>query len=473
MNKNTITNLLGAIAIGALVSSCSVAQKYTRPELNIPVQYKSDISLTGDRVQLPWRTFFKDPQLIALIEKALHNNNDVAVALKTIDQLDLAMKQAKLSILPTAQATIGANRSYPSKNSMNGSMAEQFIGTKYIDDYTLNLGISWEADIWGKTKLRKDQSIADYFGQKENVVALKTRIIVQVAQAYYNLISLDQQLKIAYENVKLSEDILRMMRLQYNSGQVNSLAIEQAEAQKKTAELIIPLAKQNISIQESALSILCGEYPDSISRAESLKSVTPEEIYGSGVPAELLSRRPDLKAAEYAVISLNAKTGLAKTAMYPSISLSAQVGANAFKFNKWFDLPGSITKNLAANLTQPIFQKKELQTAYKTAVIEQEKAAIQFKQAVMTAVGEVSNAMANYKGSTERLNLLSKKGESLDKATKDATLLYKNGMATYLEVISAQSAKLQNELEQNTIELDRLNSMVELYRALGGATDSI
>ena len=159
----------------------------------------------------------------------------------------------------------------------------------------------------GKTKLRKDQSIADYFGQKENVVALKTRIIAQVAQAYYNLISLDQQLKIANENVKLSEDILRMMRLQYNSGQVNSLAIEQAEAQKKTAELIIPLAKQNISIQESALSILCGEYPDSISRAESLKDVTPEEIYGSGVPAELLSRRPDLKAAEYAVISLNAK----------------------------------------------------------------------------------------------------------------------------------------------------------------------
>ena len=164
----------------------------------------------------------------------------------------------------------------------------------------------------GKTKLRKGQTLADYFGQKENVVALKTRITAQVAQAYYNLISLDQQLKIANENVKLSEDILRMMHLQYNSSQINSLAIEQAEAQKKTAELIIPLAKQNISVQESVLSILCGEYPDSISRANSLKSVTPGEIYGSGVPAELLSRRPDLKAAEYAVVSLNAKTGLAK-----------------------------------------------------------------------------------------------------------------------------------------------------------------
>ena len=136
------------------------------------------------------------------------------------------------------------------------------------------------------------------------------------------------------------------------------MAIEQAEAQKKTAELIIPLAKQNISVQESVLSILCGEYPDSISRANSLKSVTPGEIYGSGVPAELLSRRPDLKAAEYAVVSLNAKTGLAKTAMYPSISLSAQVGANSFKFNKWFDLPGSITKTWQQILHNQSFRKR-------------------------------------------------------------------------------------------------------------------
>jgi outer membrane protein TolC len=179
MNKNTITNWLGAIAIGALVSSCSVAQKYTRPELNMPVQYKSEVNLTGDHVQLPWKTFFKDPQLIALIEKALHNNNDVAVALKTIDQLDLAMKQAKLSILPTAQATIGANRSYPSKNSMNGSMAEQFIGTKYIDDYTLNLGISWEADIWGKLNCVKTRVLQIILAKRKMLWLLKPVLLLR------------------------------------------------------------------------------------------------------------------------------------------------------------------------------------------------------------------------------------------------------------------------------------------------------
>ena len=150
----------------------------------------------------------------------------------------------------------------------------------------------------------------------------KSRIVVQVAQAYYNLISLDEQLKIAEQNIELSDNTLKMMNLQFAAGQINSLAVQQSEAQKKTAELLIPLAKQNISIQENALSILCGEYPDKVEREGNLKTMIPENKLSEGLPAQLLSRRPDLKMAEFNVISLNSKTGLAKAAMYPSISLS-------------------------------------------------------------------------------------------------------------------------------------------------------
>jgi len=463
-----LKNFLISGAMALLLMSCAVGKKYTRTDLQVPETYKESVQVTGDTVVLPWKTFFKDPKLIGLIDKALSRNNEVNVALKNIEQLDLIYKQAKLGLMPTLDLTAGANRSWASTNTLNGSLNEQFVGTKYMDDFSAALRLSWEIDIWGKAKMQKESAAAEYFGQKENLNAIKSRIVVQVAQAYYNLISLDEQLKIAEQNIELSNNTLKMMNLQFTAGQINSLAVQQSEAQKKTAELLIPLAKQNISIQENALSILCGEYPAKIEREGNLKTMIPENKLSEGLPAQLLSRRPDLKMAEFNVISLNSKTGLAKAAMYPSISLSPQIGVNSNKFSSWFDIPGSITKAIAANLAAPIFQKKQLKTAYDTALIEQEKAAINFKQSVMTAVGEVSDAMAKSNGSSERLHLLEQRTAILDKGINDALKLYKSGMATYLEVITAQNNKLQNDLEAINVTLEKLNAEVDLYRALGG-----
>jgi multidrug efflux system outer membrane protein len=467
INKNIIVIL----ALTAALASCTVGKKYERANLQAPEQFRANVPVTADSVQLPWRTFFREPQLVNLIEKALTKNNDVAVAMKNIEQLDLAVKQARLGLLPTLDLTAGASRAFLSKNSLNGSLSEQFVGTSYMDNYDATLQLSWEVDIWGKAKMQKEAAIANYFGQKENLSALKTRIISQVAQAYYNLISLDEQLIIAQRNIALSDSTLNMMRLQFNAGQITSLAVNQAEAQKKTAELLIPLAMQNIAVQENALSILCGEYPDSISRAGDLADVMPEERFANAVPAQLLSRRPDVKSAEYIVMNANAQTGLAKAAMYPAFSLTPQIGANSFKFNQWFDLPGSMAKTVAVNLTQPIFRKRALRTAHETAILEQEKAVIQFRQTLMTAVGEVSDAMARSNGATQRLELVQQKTAMLNKATEDAQKLYKSGMATYLEVITAQNGRLQNDLESISIQLEKLNAVTDLYRALGGGVE--
>lgn len=467
INRNTIAVLV----VAAGLASCTVGKKYERANLQAPEQFRASVPLTADSVQLPWRTFFREPQLVTLIEKALEKNNNVAIAVKNIEQLDLSVKQAKLALLPTLDFTVGANRAFLSKNSLNGSLSEQFVGTSYMDNYDASLQLSWEVDIWGKAKMQKEAAIANYFGQKENLSALKTRIVSQVAQAYYNLISLDQQLLIAQRNIALSDSTLSMMRLQFTAGQITSLAVNQAEAQKKTAELLVPLAMQNIAIQENALSILCGAYPESIARSGDLAEVNPAEQFAAAVPANLLSRRPDVKAAEYMVVSANAATGLAKAAMYPAFSLTPQIGANSFKFNQWFDLPGSMAKTIAVNLAQPVFRKRSLRTAHETAIIEQEKAVIQFKQTLMTAVGEVSDAMARSNGAAQRLELVQQKTEMLNKATSDAQKLYKSGMATYLEVITAQNSRLQNDLEATSIQLEKLNAVTDLYRALGGGVE--
>lgn len=460
---------LAYIGLSLLLSSCVVGKKYSRADLDLPASYRSGPTLTADTIQLPWRTFFRDSQLVSLIDKALLHNNDIAIALKNVDQLELMFRQARQSLLPAVDVAIGANRNWPSKSSLNGSLAGQFVGTPYIDDYSAMLRASWEVDIWGKAAMQKAGVRADYFAGRENLSALKTRIIVQVSQTYYNLIALDEQLMIARQNIALSDSTLQMLRLQFNAGQVNSLAVEQAEAQKKTAELIVPLALQNIAIQESALNILCGSYPAGVDRTGRLADVMPEEVFGHGVPAQLLSRRPDLKAAEFAVVSANAKTGLAKAAMYPALSLSPQIGVNSFKVNNWFDLPGSLTKTLALNLTQPLFQMRALKTSHQVALLEQEKTVLQFKATMLNAVGEVTDAIAKQAGASERLVLVQQKSAFLDKATGDALKLYKSGMATYLEVITAQNNRLQNDLDAINIRLEKLNSIVDLYRALGGS----
>ncbi|KGE13328.1 efflux transporter outer membrane subunit [Sphingobacterium deserti] len=458
--------LLGSFA------SCNVGKRYSRPELDMPEHYRdSTLSLTADTVILPWKTFFKDPLLIGLIDQALQKNNDLAVALLSMQQVDLTYQRAKRELLPTLNLQVGASRNWFSTNSLNGSLGEQFLGSDFLDDYSATLQLQWEADIWGKAKKQKEEALAQYFAQQENVSALRTRIIAQVAQAYYNLLALDEQVEVANRNIEMSSTTLQMIELQYNSAQVNSLAVDQAIAQKKTAELLLPLARQQITVQENALSILCGSYPDGVARAGALKDAMPAAIFTSGVPATLLSRRPDVKAAEFAVVAANARAGLAQAAMYPTISISPSIGANSFQFNSWFDLPGSLVKNVGANLTQPLFQKGALKTAHEIAKLEQEKAAVQFKQSVMTAVAEVSDALAIVSHSEERLTLVGEKTASLSKASNDALLLYQNGMANYLEVITVQSNALQNELDAIAIHREKLQAMTDLYRALGGGVE--
>ena len=225
-------------------------------------------------------------------------------------------------------------------------------------------------------------------------------------------------------------------------------------------------------MQENAINILCGEYPNRITRTQNMSLVMPTAIFSQGVPAMLLSRRPDVKAAEYAVVSSNAKMNLGKVAMYPSISLTPSIGANSYQISNWFDLPASLMKNVALNLTQPLFMKKSLKAAYDVAVIEHEKAVSVFKQSVLTAVGEVSDALSRAKYAEERMELVKQKKASLSKANHDAIMLYKSGLANYLEVITTQNNSLQNELEAIEIQKEKFNAITDLYRSLGGGLEN-
>jgi multidrug efflux system outer membrane protein len=453
------------------LSACKVSKDIETPKPALPVAFR-DAAQTGDTTSIAdiqWKNFFTEPTLQKLIDSAIANNYDMQIALKNIESSELLFKQVKWNYTPQVNLNVTANTSRPSDNSLNGLSLSQFnVGTKHIEDYSANLGLSWEADIWGKIRNQSKTALAQYLQTTEAKKAIQTNIVAGVSQGYYNLLMLDAQLNIAQKNVKLNDSTLRIIRLQFDAGQVTSLAVQQAEAQRLAAAQLVPQFEQNISIQENALRILTGSLPDRIERSNTLDNIQVADNLPSGLPSAIVSRRPDVKTAELALNIANAQVGIAKANMYPTLTITASGGVNSFKSSNWFNIPASLFGTVAGGITQPLFNRKRLKTQYEVAKVDREKTVLQFRQSVLNAVGEVSDALVTIQKLKEQQLVAANRVTTLQQATGNANLLFRNGMATYLEVITAQGNVLQSELELASIKRAQLSAVSNLYRSLGG-----
>jgi NodT family efflux transporter outer membrane factor (OMF) lipoprotein len=418
---------------------------------------------------MQWKNFFADATLQNLIDSAIERNYDMQLAVKNIEASRLLFRQTKWNNIPQVDATVQATINRPSNNSLNGLSLSSFgVGSSAADDYTSYLSLSWEADIWGKIRSKSKAALAEYLSTIEAKKAVQTTLVNNVAQGYYNLLMLDEQLKIAQSNERLNDSTLRIIKLQYNAGQVTLLAVQQAEAQLLTAQSLVPQFEQNIKIQEDALSILAGRLPGDISRSATLDQFEVPATVSSGIPSSLLANRPDVKSAEYAIQEANANVNVNKAAMYPALRITASGGTDAFRASDWFNIPSSLFGIVAGSVVQPLLDHKELQTQYRVAEVNRDKSVIQFKQSVLNAVGEVSDALVKIDKLKQQQAIVQTQVNTLNKATQNANLLFQNGMATYLEVITAQSNVLQSQLQLATIKRDELSAVSDLYRSLGG-----
>lgn len=463
----TYKNITGFLALGLLLA-CSVPKDTVQSVVQPPENYRDLQTDTVSVGSIPWKSYFPDQELNTLIDRALANNNNLKIALTNLEMSKLTLSQAKMGNIPTLDLNVTAGSARLSDNSINGMNAANAFGSHHIDDYNLAARLSWEADIWGKIKSQKAAALAGYLQTDEARKAVQTQIVSNVAKGYYNLLLLDTQLDIAKKNVQLNDSTLTMIKLQFESGQVTSLAIQQATALKLNAARLVPFFEQEIVIQENALSILIGENPQAITRAVTLGKLNVTKELSAGVPSSLLSRRPDVKFQEYALSKANAEIGYAKANMYPSLVITAQAGLNSFQASNWFNIPASLFGTVAGGLTQPLFRKKELRTQFELAKLGREKAVVNFRQSVLTAVGEVSDALVKIDKLEQQESIASERAATLKQATNNSNMLFKNGMATYLEVITAQGNVLQSELELAALKKARLDAAVDLYRSTGG-----
>ena len=451
------------VGAGLLMQSCLVAKKYERPDVKAENLYRTEV-IAQDSTSLgdvAWDKIFTDPVLQGHIKKGLQNNFDMLVAIQNVTAAEAYLKQAKMGYFPTLSGTANLTHQELSRNSQFGSF---FNGA--LDQYQLSATLSWEADVWGKIRSNKRAYGASYMQTIAANQAVKTRVITDIAATYYQLVGLDAQLKVAEETlINRNESVEAILALK-EAGSVNEVAVQQTEAQKYATELIIEDLKTNITLVENTMSLLLGEAPHEIERSP----FNPEDLNPEiklGYSTSLLSNRPDVVAAEYNLINKFELTNVARTNFYPQFTITATGGLQSLEVDKWFNA-NSLFANIVGGLTQPIFNQRQIRTQHEVAKANQQQAYIQFQQTLVNAGKEVSDALAQYKNETKKLDIRKKQVESLRKASDYSDELLEYGLVNYLESLTAKYSALSAELDLVNNKYQQYLAIINLYKALGG-----
>ena len=462
--KNKLTKIVVLVATVTVMQSCFVAKEYDRPKLKTENLYRNEIVST-DTISLAnvaWENVFTDPLLQGYIKKGLENNLDIKIAMQNIAAAEASMKQGKAGYFPTLSAGADWTHQELSRNSQFGALLQD----RSTNQYQLTGNLSWEADIWGKIRSNKRAANAAYLQTTAANQAVKTQLIANIAATYYQLLSVDAQIKLAEKTLANREKSVETIVALKKAGNVTEVGVKQTEAQKYATQIIIADLKNSIIILENTISILLGQAPAKIERS-TFESQSMQPTITLGVPATLLRNRPDVIAAEYNLISNFEQTNVAKSNFYPTLKVTATGGLQSIDLKEWFSA-NSIFANVITGLTQPIFNQRQIKTRFEIAKANQEKAYLQFEQSLLTAGKEVSDALAQYNNETYKLTVREKQVDALNKATDYSDELLTYGLANYLEVLTAKDNALNAELSLIDNKFQQYKAIIQLYRALGG-----
>ncbi len=451
-----------AFAIFTL-QSCFVAKDYKRPDISVADSYRTD-KISDDTLSMAnvsWRLLFTDSVLTKYIEKGLLNNNDIRIAIQQIVAAEAYMKQGKAGYFPSLSANAQYSYQRPSKNSPVGAMVNGAI-----NQYDLSGALSWEADIWGKIRSNDLATQASYLQTLAAHKAVKTRLIANIASVYFDLLALDEQIAVTKNTINTRENSLETTKALKDAGQVTEVGVQQTDAQLYTAKAILLDLKKQSRILENSFAILLGEDPKSFNRT-TLKAQVIDVALTTGVPSQLLSNRPDVVAAEYSLRNAFELSNVAKSNFYPSLTISANGGLQSLQLDQLFNA-NSLFATAVAGLAQPIFNKRRIRTQYEVSLASQEQARLRFKQTMLLASKEVSDAMYSYEIASEKIEIKQQEFNAYNLATQYSEELLTNGLANYLEVLRARENALNSSLDVISAKNSKLQSVVDLYEALGG-----
>lgn len=445
-------------AAALLLTSCGVYKKYTRPEIETEALYRDTTTVATDTASiasLSWRTLFTDPRLQALIEQGLRHNTDLQVARLQIEEAQAVLQNARLSYLPSLSlAPQGGVSRYDGSTSKT---------------YNLAATANWELDIFGKNTNAKRGAREALEGSRDYAQAVQTQLVATIAGSYYTLLMLDRQLEIGEQTLQSWEKSIRTLESLKQAGQANDAAVLQARANRMQLEASVLTIRKRIAETENTLSALLALQSQDIARGKLSEAEFPDRL-SLGLPVQLLSRRPDVRRAERNLAQAFYATNAARSAFYPTLTLSGTVGwtnnGGGIIAN-----PGKWLLNAIGSLTQPLFNKGTNMANLKIAKARQEEAKLRFQQSLLDAGKEVNNALAGWQAARQRIVIGTQQVDTLREVVRKTQLLMRYSSVTYLEVLTAQQSLLAAEQTQAQDYFDEIQGVISLYHALGGGSE--
>lgn len=450
------------------LQSCIATKEYQQPKVWDDASFNTNKIVKDSSYQaiVSWKEVFTDPVLQNYIQTALEENTDIRVALENVKQSQAYLAQSKFGHIPTLN--VGANYTH-SVNSINTQFGRILGQRQRLDQFDITGSLGWEADIWGKINSRKSASEATYLQTLAAHQAVRTQLIAMVASNYYNLLALDEQKKIAEQTIQTRTESLETNKALKEAGRVTEVAVKQTEAQLLSAKSLLLDIEQNIKTQENALSLLLNRFPEKIERS----TFTSQQVVFNGqegVSINILNNRPDVIAAEMRFKNAFELTNVAKASFYPTLRLTASGGLQSVDFDKLFD-PTSFFASVVGGIAQPILNGRQIRTQYEVSLSNQEIAFVNYRQAVLQASKEVSDALFAIDTYSQKLVLKKEEAKAYSQAVEYSQELLNNGLASYLEVLTATESELNAQLNVITTQFNLWNANIQLYKAMGGGVE--
>ena len=451
------------VAIG--LAGCVLGPDYKRPDVALPKAWRAEPPDSADLANTEWWKGFNDAELDALIGDALEANKDLKIASLRVAAFDARLQVSRSANYPQIGYDVVAQRRRFSQEQPTGGGGLQSGVGPIINNFGLGAVLNWEVDLWGRVQRSNEAALADMVASEDARRGVMLTVASSVAASYVELIALDQELAIARKALANRKEVLALAQTKYDGGSGTRLAIEQARAAVENTASEIPPIETSIARTEGALNLLLGRNPGPIQR-RTLEALALPQM-PQGVPADVLTRRPDVMAAEQDLIAANARIGVAKTAYFPTLSLAAAIGLASDDL-RWLFAETARTGIAGAVLGGPIFTGGRIEGEIREAELNQQQMAVRFEQAVQVALQEVEDALVTRGKSAEREDAMGRRVSALREAEKLAGVRYEGGQSTFMEVLEARFATIGAENLQTQSRRDTSLALITVYKAMGG-----
>lgn len=465
---------LGIIIISLLFASCKVPSWLKKTESKvIPASY-AGIKDTLTCATIKWREYFTDPNLIVLIDSALKKNQELNVFLQEVYIAKNEVGVRKGAYLPFIGIGAGADVEkvgrYTSQgaNDANTDIMPGKAFPEPLSNYKLGVNASWEVDVWKKLRNSKRSALFKYLSTIEGKNFMATQLIAEIANSYYELMALDNQLEILKKNIDIQQNALEIIKLEKSAARVTELAVRKFEAEVLKNQSHQFYLIQQIAVTENKINYLVGRFPQPVSRSSAAFANLVSDTLHLGIPSQLLENRPDIKQAEHSLMAAKLDVKAAKAEFYPSLKITAASGYGAFNPKYLINTPQSLLYSLAGELVTPLINRNAIKANYYSANSRQVQAVYNYERTILNAYIEVLNQVSNIDNLKKSYDLKRKQVEALTQSIDISTILFKSARADYMEVLLTQRDALEAKFELIDIKKQQLSAKVNVYQALGG-----